>query len=321
MQQPWIRLLAVAGVVLVAVVNIRFGESVRAQTPAIGLALRTTRASPLDLELGGELAGLPPGTTRFILREDLLALPQLTYTVTDDANFTGPTQISGVSLEELTRHLGSTPQSDMAVAICDDQYRATYPGAYVAAHHPLLVLNINGKPPSGWPKDSEGHGMDMGPFLISHPKFTPSFKILSHEDEAQIPWGVVRLEFRNEKSIFGAIAPHGPHVVDPSVQAGYRIAQQNCFRCHNMGKEGGTKAGRPWQVLAAWAVASPDYFAAYVRNPRSKNPQAQMPGMSGYDDKTIAALQAYFQTFATPSPPRAKGQAKGQKKTKGKSKS
>jgi mono/diheme cytochrome c family protein len=158
--------------------------------------------------------------------------------------------------------------------------------------------------------------MDMGPFLISHPKFTPSFKILSHADEPQIPWGVVRLEFRNEKAVFGAIAPRGHHVMDPSVQAGYRIAQQNCFRCHNMGREGGTKAGRPWEVLAAWAAASPDYFTAYVRNPRSKNPQAQMPGMTRYDDKTIAALESYFQTFATSLRlPRT-----GREKEKGKSK-
>jgi mono/diheme cytochrome c family protein len=314
MQQQWIRLLAATGLVLGAVAIVCFGGSVYAQAVPTRLILRTTRSSPLDLELGGELAGWPPGTTQFILREDLLALPQLTYTVTDDANFTGPTQISGVSLEELIRHLGAAPKSDMVVAICDDHYRANYPRAYVAAHHPLLILKINGKPPSGWPKDSEGHGMDIGPFLISHSSFTPSFKILSHEDEAQIPWSVVRLEFRNEKEVFGAIAPNGPHATAPSVQAGYRIAQQNCFRCHNMGKEGGAKAGRPWQVLAAWAAASPEYFTAYVRNPRSKNPQAQMPGMPGYDDKTLAALAAYFESFATSSPRRAKGREKGQEK-------
>ena len=288
------------------------------EVPAPRLILRTTRSSPLDLELGGELTGLPPGTTRYMAREDLLALPQSAYTVNDDANFTGPTQISGVSLEMLARHFGATPQSDMVVAICDDQYRANYPRAYVAAHHPLLVLSINGEQPAGWPKDSEGHGMDMGPFLISHPKFSPSFKILSHEDEPQIPWGVVRLEFRDEKAVFNAIAPPGPHASDAAVQAGYRIAQQNCFRCHNKDNEGGTKAGRPWQVLAAWAATSPDYFTSYVHDPRSKNSQAQMPAMSGYDGKTLAALDAYFRTFA-PSPPQKKGQEK--EKTKEKSKS
>jgi mono/diheme cytochrome c family protein len=266
------------------------------------LSLHSTRSSPLDLEIGGEVAGLPSGTTRFLTRDDLLALPQLTHTVTDDANFRGSIQVSGVSLEELTEHLGANPQLDMVVAICDDQYRANYPQAYVQAHHPLLVLNINGKPPSGWPTDAEGHGQSMGPFLISHPAFTPSFKVFSHQDEPQIPWGVVRLEFRNEKHVFGAIAPQGPHASEELVQAGYRIAQQNCFRCHNMGQEGGTKAGHPWMVLSAWASSSPQYFTAYLRDPQSKNPQAQMPGNPGYDDKTLEALVAYFRTFsASPS--------------------
>jgi len=229
-------------------------------------------------------------------------LPQVNYTVSDDTNFIGPTQVSGVPLEELTKHLGA-PESDLVVALCHDQYHANYPRAWIAAHHPLLVLTINGQPPANWPKDSEGRGLDLGPYLISHPKFTPSFKILSHADEPQIPWGVVRLEFRNEKIVFGAIAPRGPRATEPAVLAGYRIAQQNCFRCHNMGPEGGQKAGRPWLVLSTWATASPEYFAAYVRNPKAKNPQAQMPGNPAYDDATLSALSAYFQTFSAKEKP------------------
>jgi mono/diheme cytochrome c family protein len=261
--------------------------------------LREARVSPLDLEVGGELAGLPAGTTRYISHDDLMSLPQTTYTVMDDPNFTRPTQITGVPLEDLFRALGASSHSDLIVAICSDEYRANYPPAYIAAHHPLLVLSIDGKPPSGWPKDAEGHGSDMGPYMISHSKFTPSFTILAHRDEPQIPWGVVRLEFRNARNLFGMIAPHGPHAVDAQVQDGYRIAQQNCFRCHNMGDEGGHKAGRPWQVLSAWATASPEYLAAYVRNPQANNARAQMPGNPGYDDATVSALISYFQTFSS----------------------
>ena len=267
------------------------------------VTLQTARSSPDDLALGGQLAGFPPGTTRYMTRDALLALPQVTYTVADDANFSGPTQISGVPLEGLIHTLTAPLHADLVVAICDDEYRANYPGAYLAAHHPLLVLKINGQPPSGWPKDVEGHGLSMGPYMISHPKFTPAFKILAHADEAQIPWRVVQLDFRDAKTVFGAIAPRAPHANEPAVQAGYRIAQQNCFRCHNMGAEGGHKAGRPWLVLSAWASASPEYFAAYVRNPQSKNPRAQMPGNPAYDDATLAALRAYFQTFAASEKP------------------
>ncbi len=263
------------------------------------IRLHRKRRSPYDLEVAGELAGVPAGMTRFIGRDDLLTLAQVTYTVTDDANFTGPTQVRGVLLEDLFQRLGAAPDSDLIVAICHDQYHANYPPAYIAAHHPLLVLTVNGQPPAGWPKDSEGHGNDMGPYMISHAKFSPSFKILAHPDEPQIPWGVVRLEFRNEKDVFGAIAPRGPQASEPAVQNGYRIAQQNCFRCHNMESQGGQKARRSWLALSAWAKASPEYFAAYVRNPQGKNPQAQMPANRNYDDATLRALVAYFEIFSS----------------------
>jgi mono/diheme cytochrome c family protein len=270
-------------------------------TVPYSLRLHAERSSPLDLEVSGEelreVGQAAPN--HYLTRDDLLTLPQITYTVTDDTNFTGPTEISGVLLEDLARALA--PDSDLIVAVCSDEYHANYPHSYIAAHHPLLVLKINGQPPAGWPKDSETHRDGMGPYLISHAKFSPAFKIFSHADYPQIPWGVVHLEFRSEKTVFAAIAPRGPQAADAAMQAGYRIAQQNCFRCHNSGPEGGMKSGHPWLVLSAWAAASPQYFTDYVRHPQSRNPNAQMPGNPSYDDATIAALIAYFKTFQLPT--------------------
>jgi mono/diheme cytochrome c family protein len=267
------------------------------------IAAHAQGSSPFDLEIAGDLRELPPRAARYLRRVDLLALPQVTYVVEDDSNFTGPTKVSGVPLDELERSLAVRPDSDLVVAICDDSYRANYPRSYIKAHHPLLVLKINGKPPSDWPKDSETHRYDMGPYMISNPKFTPNFKILAHADEPQNPWGVVRIEFRDEKQVFGAIAPLGPHAREPAVQSGYRIAEQNCFRCHNLGKEGGQKSGLSWHELSAIANGSPDLFGAYVRNPRAKNPQSQMPGRADYDDATIRALTEYFRTFSRQEKP------------------
>lgn len=266
-------------------------------TPNLIAKGRSERLSPTDLAIGGELAGVPPGTTRFLTRQDLLSLPQVTYKVENDPNFVGSPEISGVPLDDLNRLLANSPDSAVVIAICDDEYHAHYPRAYVAAHRPLLVLKINGQPPDRWPKDGEGHGADMGPYMISHPHFVPSFKTLAHSDEAQIPWGVVRLEFRSEAKVLGAIAPRGPNASESQVQSGYRIAEQNCFRCHNMGNQGGQKARHPWLVLSAWAQSSPSHFAAYVRNPKLENPGAQMPGNLAYDDATLQALIAYFRTF------------------------
>jgi mono/diheme cytochrome c family protein len=117
----------------------------------------------------------------------------------------------------------------------------------------------------------------------------------------------VRIDFRNERQVFGAIAPPGSHANDPAVRDGYRIAKENCFRCHDQGDEGGHKAGVTWTVISAIANSSPDFFAAYVRDSKSKSPQAQMPGNPEYDGATLHALDAYFRTFASPSGAAADG--------------
>ena len=168
------------------------------------------------------MAGLPAGAVRYLTREDLKAMPQVSYRVTDDANFDGAVQISGVELEVLTQKLGAGGEKAVIVAVCGDLYRAHYPRAYVETHRPVLVLEINGKAPEGWPKRKGSAGSGLGPYLISHREFTPNFKILGNEEEAQIPWGVVRLEFRSEETVFAGITPRGANASDPAVQAGLR---------------------------------------------------------------------------------------------------
>lgn len=261
--------------------------------------LHSTRSSPNDLEISGQWAALDTGSVRYVSYTDLLTLPQVSYTVSDDTNFPEPTQISGVPLEQLASALGASPDSNLIVAICADKYRANYPREYLEQHHPVLVLKVNGKPPAEWPRSHSGGS--LGPYLVSHAKFTPSFRVLSHDDEPQIPFSVTRLEFRNQSEVFGAIKPPGEHAPDSPVAMGYRIAKQNCFRCHNMGAEGGQMAARPWLVLSAWASSDPAHFTSYVHNPRDVNPASQMPPNPQYDRETIEALRAYFATFAAGS--------------------
>jgi cytochrome c2 len=296
-------LLLVLGAAIVVALSRLHPLSAHAQPNTSGSASFVTRSSTerklsTDLEIAGDLAGLPEGKVRYIARLDLLSLPQVSFRVGNDPNFSAPTEVSGVSLQNLVRDLAASPANDLVVAICADDYRGYYPLAYLTEHVPVLVLSVNGLPPERWPKDPERHGLEMGPYLITHQDFKPAFKILAHQDEPQIPWGVTRLEFRNEKQVLAVIAPPASAASDPKVLQGFRIAQQNCLRCHNMNDVGGTKAGRPWPILSAWATASPDYFAAYVRNPKSKNPHAEMYPNPSYDDATLQALIAYFRTFS-----------------------
>jgi mono/diheme cytochrome c family protein len=269
----------------------------------VSINLLSARSSPSDLELAGDLANLPAGSTRYITRETLLALPQTTTTVTDDANFRAPAKITGVYLEELAQRLTRAPQSEMITADCDDLYQAHYPREALSIHRPILVLLINDQPPAGWPKSSDGSGASMGPYLISHPKFVSSFQAFRHADEAQIPWGVIRLEFRNEESVFGPITPPPASASDPKVSAGFVIAKQNCFRCHNTGEKTQMKSGVPWQTLAAWAASSPAGFGSYVRDPLSMDRHAQMPGNPGYDTQTLDALTTYFSSLVNQEKP------------------
>jgi hypothetical protein len=264
--------------------------------PAAQSILRAARSGPGDLEVGGDLAGLPQGTTRFVRYEDLLSLPQESYTVNDDTNFARNTQIGGVALTTLAHLFGQAPGADLIVAICYDKYRANYPPDYLAAHHPLLVLRINGQLRDHWPLSENGG--PLGPYLISHPVFKPAFKVLSHEDEPQIPFGVTRIELRSESAVFGAIRPPGIWPANSPVGQGFLIARQDCFRCHNSGAQGGTVAGRSWLTLARRARDDSPRFRQVIRDPASVTPGAKGPAHPDYDDATLDALTAYFKTFA-----------------------
>jgi hypothetical protein len=267
------------------------------QAPGSRTILREQRTSPGDLEVGGELAGLPAGATRYLRYQDLLRLPQESYAVNDDSNFPHGTEIGGVPLAALAKLFARSPESALIVAICNDKYRTNYPRDYLAAHHPLLVLRMNAQERDRWPPSENGGS--FGPYLISHPFFKPAFKVLSHEDEPQIPYGVTRIEFRQESVVFGAIRPRGKWLADSPVARGYVIARQDCFRCHNMGAEGGTMAGSSWRKLGELARSDPRRFGVIIRDPKSINPAAKMPGQSGYDDATLDALTAYFKTFSS----------------------
>jgi cytochrome c2 len=258
--------------------------------------LRVKRTSASDLEIGGDVRGVRRGLMSYLPRENLLAISQAMSVTANDGSLTVSSKVKAVPLEDLVRDLG-VYGSDMVVAICSDKYRAHYPRAYWEAHHPLLVVELNGRSLEDWPRDDEG--TDRGWYRVSHLSFTPAFKVLAHSDEPQIPWGVVGLEFRDEKAVFGTIAPRGPGAGEPPVQDGFKIARQNCFRCHNSGNEGGLKSGVTWTVLGAMAANAPDFFTEYVRDPKAKNPKTQMAASPNYDDATMHALISYFRTFVS----------------------
>jgi hypothetical protein len=257
--------------------------------------LHDRRNSPTDLLLSGDVPGTSDYAGRYVAYSELLKLPQVTFTVTDDSNFPGKAEIKGVYLDELLRAFGIPNANTLIAAHSDDGYEGHYPVEYRAAHHPILVLQVNGKELQ-LAKRTASDGI-YGPYLVSHPSFTSRYRILAHPEEAQIPNGVLELRFLREDEVFHAIEPRGGFAAGSPQMQGYLIAQQNCFRCHNAGAYGGFKAGISWAVLGRMATNKPDYFKAYIRDPQGESAYAEMPGFPEYDDATLAAIATYFQAI------------------------
>jgi hypothetical protein len=268
----------------------------RANTLAAG-----GKYTPPDLKLVGDPLDTQKFKVESVSYEKLLKLPQVEYRVSDDSNFTRAVRLGGVDLDVLLRSLAIDGRGVMIAADCDDGYEAHYTAEYRAAHHPFLVLTIDGRAPAELPRASDGGS--YGPYLISHERFVPGFRILAHEEEAQIPNGVVELHFLPEKEVLRALLPPGENAPSAVIKGTSTIALQNCLRCHNRGRFGGSKAGIDWQQMGAKARRDPQYFAAYIRDPQSVNPYAQMPGNSAYDAQTLQALTMYFQSFASSGKP------------------
>lgn len=271
-----------------------------AESPLAGHLLQADRTAPSDLEITGIAANTARGAVQYISYEHLLTLPQVTVTVTGDDNFRElPHEkivVTGIYLDILEDSLNVDSSSDLITAHCTDGYRADYTRDYIHSHRPILALKIDGEPINTWA--AQTHTSDPGPYLITHESFTPSFSVLSYHEIPKIPAMVTRLDFGPSQPVFDAIAPHGETATTPQVSEGFHIAEQHCYRCHNMGSYGGTKAGRSWQTLGTFAATSPQAFERYIRSPKSIDPKSKMPANPEFDKPTVEALQAYFRTFA-----------------------
>src|ERR1700759_3741390 len=123
MTKWWLIVIAAGAVSIAGALGLQIGHAQTAEAQTNGTRseiaqkplwrrLSSSRTSPSDLELGGDIYGLLPHEARhtgYITRAQLLALPQVSFTVTNDANFSRPTAISGVALDELVKALAPHP--------------------------------------------------------------------------------------------------------------------------------------------------------------------------------------------------------------------
>src|ERR1700738_2739806 len=217
----------------------------------VGL-VHAARVSKTDLEASWSAAGGSGEAVRgFVAYKDLLALPQVSATVSNDENFTAmhtpSAQVTGVTLDVLAKTLKVPAELDLMLARASDGYVGPYTAEYVAAHHPILVLTVDGMTTADWARKTGN--IDPGPYLISYDHFVPAWQVLAHADRPLVPMQMVGLAFKREKDVFGPITPAARFGPDSPERAGFAIAKQNCLRCHAAGPYGGTKAGLSWEGL------------------------------------------------------------------------
>jgi len=275
------------------------------QTHAVKkLTIASARHAEDDLEVTGMIAGLPAGAVGYVSYAELATLPQITTTIQNDSNFADQlskgVRITGIPLEQLAIALGALPASDLIDALCTDRYRSHYPADYIAAHHPIFALKINGERPAQWAAKTKEY--DPGPYFITHANYLPRYKVLSHAEQPQIPDNVIRLNFSTVAATYGPITPRGDFPPNSPVAQGFTIAKQNCLRCHFLNGVGGTKSGIDWRSLSMWAREQPQFFERYIHDPQSVDPHAHMEGSPAYDAATLNALTAYFRTFTEEKP-------------------
>jgi len=82
------------------------------------IPLAAQRSSPQDLEVSGDVPGIPPGGKRFVGYTDLSRLAQVTFTVKNDENFSDPVTLSGVSLDVIMAALGIDGATQLIAAEC-----------------------------------------------------------------------------------------------------------------------------------------------------------------------------------------------------------
>ena len=263
--------------------------------PASALELHRERSSAYDLALTGRLVGVPQGEARYARWPDLRALPTAKLQLAGEF-VEGPQVLTVVFLDDLWKALPVGPGADSFLATCADGYAAVYTSDFISRYRPFLVLEINGKGPADWPPP--GLKFNPGPFVITVSADLVPAVARFRDVEHKKPWGVTTLEIAAYAERYNAIYSGRWAGLSPRAQDGREIWVNSCASCHQgpAGIFGGTKAGRPFEVIAAYAGHDRPYFMKYVRDPKSLVPCAKMEPHPNYTDNDLVNLIAFITT-------------------------
>jgi len=283
------RFLASAGLLLALTLPIR------------ALQLQTERSSPYDLRITGRIAGAPAGSSRYARWADLRSLP--TTELTLDGEFVpGPQKLTVVFLADLWKALPVGSGADTLLASCADGYNAVYTTSFIGEYRPFLVLEIDGKGPESWPPP--GLNFNPGPYVVSISATLVPAVSTYLDAEHKKPWAVNAIEIASFAERYHGIFSGPWAELAPAADRGRTIWINSCASCHAgpKGTAGGTKAHRPFGVIAAYAGYDPSFFRKYVRNPQSLVASAKMEAHPRYTDAQLDDLITFITTGQPPAP-------------------
>jgi hypothetical protein len=270
-----------------------------AAAQAHALELHVDRSSPYDLAVTGRLQGVPPGETRYARWSDLRALQ--TSAISADGEFVkGPQVLTVLFLDDLWKALPVAPGADTLLATCSDGYASVFTSGFIARYKPFLVLEIDGKGPTDWPPP--GLTYNPGPYVITvSPGLVPDaakYRDIAHKE----PWSVTTVEVASFAERYGGVFSGRWASPSPQAADGREIWINSCASCHPgpAGIFGGTRANRPFQVIAAYAVYDRPFFEKYVRDPKSLVQSAEMEPHPHYTDMELAHLEAFISAASEP---------------------
>jgi len=266
------------------------------------LPCTSSRSTPYDLEIRGLLSGDCCEGAVFVTQESLRSLPVMKLAL--DGEFVpGKQEVTAIFLLDLWRALPVAAEADTVLATCSDGYAAIYRRKQVDLLRPFLVLEINGVGPKDWPP--QGLNFNPAPGVISVSETVApavaGFLDVNHKR----PWAVTTLEFVRFDDQFATLYSGPWGSLSERAQLGREIWLNSCLSCHpGPGASfGGTKAGRPFEVLAAHAAFNADYFRRFVRDPQGENSGAKMEPHPHYTDGQLDALIAFITAEKKPALP------------------
>jgi cytochrome c2 len=264
-----------------------------ATLPLSALELHRERALPTDLAVTGKLTGVPAGEKRYVRWADLRMLPTVKIKLMGEF-VPGEQEVTAVYLENLWKALPLAAGADVALATCGDGYASVYRTEFMKTYRPILVLEINGLGPDKWPPP--GLKFNPGPYVVTVSKeIAPAVSTLLDVGHKR-PWGTTTLEIANYAERYHDAFAGKWANLSTRAEAGREIWINSCASCHHGPGTtfGGTKADRPFEVIAAHAGYNVEYFKKFVRAPTSVMPGAKMEAHPHYTDTQLAELIAFI---------------------------